>query len=342
MNYENYSVEELAIDDSFVNWCTGENIEDVRKWEQWLAIHPDQSEKVLQAKQLVTCLSLRLSNEDFLIEKERLAKAIPEEVHYVRPISRANVFWRNVGKIAAILVVGFFIGFAIKQYNQPVQVQEESQPKVVVKENPSGQKSTIFLADGSKVYLNADSRLSYSEDFGIADRNIELEGEAYFEVARNEQLPFNVTSRNVSTIALGTAFNINAYDQEPITVSLTSGKVKVLSSLENGSSELYLIPGEEVRYSQGVPIQKRQFDIEQTIAWKSGVLQFSEAKFSEITKRLERWYGVRISVVGADDIKDHYTGSFNNKSLEFVLDVMGYTKGFTHSIDDKNVKIEFE
>src|SRR5690606_21518010 len=133
----------------------------------------------------------------------------------------------------------------IKDANEEDLVVEEMTEEWTTKSNPIGQKSIIQLADGSKVVLNADSELKFLDNFGQGHREIYLKGEAFFEVALDSLRPFTVYSGESVTMALGTSFNINSYDNKKVQIQLATGKVKVIHE-DKEKEPVYLDPGEEV------------------------------------------------------------------------------------------------
>ena len=140
---------------------------------------------------------------------------------------------------------------------------------------------------------------------------------------------------------MGTSFNIYAYpDKDNFKVALVTGKLVVeLKDTDNDSIELK--PNEMVRYNKNTgTINKMPFTNTDFMAWKDGVLKFKEADIDEIAERLEQWYGVTIMLEGKVGIKRKFSGKFDNKSLEYVLDGMSYTSGFEYKIQGKEVIIK--
>ena len=222
----------------------------------------------------------------------------------------------------------------------------DSEPEVTVvptieKANPKGQKSKIFLPDGSIVWLNAESKLLFPERFDSV-RVVKLVGEAYFEVTPNQQKPFLVDAAGLTTTVLGTAFNIKAFpDETEVQVALTHGKVEV--SMEEQSENHILSPGNSLTYHQNTnKIDQSPFSSAEVIGWKDGILVFENTGHTEIFKRLSRWYGV--SFFFENNLPDqewNYNGHFENEYLENVLTSIGAIKHFDFEIDNKKVNIIF-
>jgi transmembrane sensor len=246
-----------------------------------------------------------------------------------------STYW----KVAATLLVLITFSLAIWKLTSHDQseILSTTETTEVEKSTTSGQKSTIFLEDGSRVVLNSGSKIIFPEKFTDQIRMVELEGEAFFQVKSDSLKPFMVKTGEVTTIAVGTAFNINAYEENTHIISLVSGTVIVQ---ENSGDQIYLNPGEQITYWQQ-KVVKTTFEPDEVTAWKDGILYFSNSSFPEIINRLERWYGVEIMIKNLPARAKHYTGKFNNESLENVLKGIGFINDFSFEISGKQVKIIF-
>jgi len=159
-------------------------------------------------------------------------------------------------------------------------------------------------------------------------------------VAPDSLLPFRVISGELITIALGTSFNINAYQEEKVQVQLASGKVKVYKGKE-ADQPYYLIPGEELLVGADQKLFKRKFNLDKAFLWKEGVLSFEQMPFSEVISTLERWYGVEIEVKNKSFQKKKITGEFRDTYHSNVLESLVYAYGFDYKIKNKEVVINF-
>jgi len=158
---------------------------------------------------------------------------------------------------------------------------------------PKGGQYQVTLADGTKVWLNAATVLRYPQKFGNDVRVVELEGEAYFEVARNEKVPFVVRTKNESVQVLGTHFNVNTYKDDQIsTVSLLEGSVKV--SLPNETSKI-LKPGQQcVSHTDHMEVQP--MNAGEAVAWKNGEFMFNSESLVSAMDKIARWYDIEVIV----------------------------------------------
>lgn len=185
---------------------------------------------------------------------------------------------------------------------------------------PTGGQYNIVLADGTKVYLNAVSSIKYPTQFNGNQRIVELDGEAYFEVAKNKNKPFIVKSGDQDIEVLGTHFNVHAYDNESVVkTTLLEGSVAV--SYKN--QKAILKPGQQSNVSDKFyKITVKQVDTEAAIAWKNGRFKFDNADLKTVMRQLERWYGIKVEYRG--DVSDvrFNGGTFMNKNLSEVLKVL--------------------
>lgn len=240
---------------------------------------------------------------------------------------------RFMNYAAAIILVAVA---SVVIWNLSDQVDQTDEIALVTKSNPKGQKSTIHLPDGSKVVLNAGSSLSYPSAFTGTIREIALSGEAYFDVMKNPNQPFIVTTKNVSVRALGTAFNVNS-STENIEVALTEGVVEITKD-NDVSTALILNPGEMASIDPKVnEIKKSNFDKELVTAWIDGKLVFADASMEEVVEKLENWYGVEIEARGFHSHPWDYNGEFKNEHLSRVLMSLGFSQSFDYKIEGKKV-----
>jgi len=155
----------------------------------------------------------------------------------------------------------------------------------------------LTLPDGTRVWLNAASSLTYPTSFSGNERRVSVTGEAYFEVAHNQQLPFRVSVNNRTTIeVLGTHFNVNAYsDEASISTTLLEGKVKVMA----GKKFQMLSPGQQAQVSASMDLRwNKNADLRETIAWKNGAFSFNQADLPTVLRQLSRWYNIQVEYLG--------------------------------------------
>ena len=157
---------------------------------------------------------------------------------------------------------------------------------------PRGKTFEVVLVDGSKIWLNADSRLEYPSRFVGDKRVVKLYGEAYFQVAKNENQPFIVETDGLQTMVLGTEFNVRSYKDSPSHVTLIEGSVKV-SDIDNKYCVM-LKPSENVRLLDDGTFSLQKVDVDKYIYWRDGFFYFDNMSFADIMKDIGRWYNVNV------------------------------------------------
>ena len=200
---------------------------------------------------------------------------------------------------------------------------------------PRGGQYQLVLGDGTKVWLNAASSLRFPAGFGGATRDVEIKGEAYFEVAKDARHPFRVHVNGATVRVLGTHFNINAYDDESMmATTLLEGSVQI----SNGSAEEILKPGDQARLdSKGRMNLLHDVNTQQVVAWKDGFFQFDNAGLKTVMRQLSRWYDVDVEYRGAADQSMLFEGKLGRDlRLQQVLKIL--QKSDVHfAIEGRNI-----
>ena len=207
---------------------------------------------------------------------------------------------------------------------------------------PRGGEYFLILSDSTKVWLNSETTLRFPVQFAADDRNVELTGEAYFEVSKNEKKPFVVSSGNHLVKVLGTQFNISSYADNPnIYTTLAEGKVEV-SSISNPEVTLMLRPSEQsILNSNNNQIQKRTIDVNQYVAWKDGRFVFRDQTLEEIMRTLSKWYDVQVVFSNEADKQLMFTGNLE-RYADFgdILAKIEKTNEVNFSINNNTITIE--
>lgn len=228
------------------------------------------------------------------------------------------------------------------------KLQASSQISYNMISTPKGGEYQLILPDGSKVWLNAASSLRYPTSFSGKERVVELKGEAYFEVARQNageghgKMPFRVhvaptgSSEGMNVQVLGTHFNIMAYaDEQSINTTLLEGSVK----LSKGAREVLIRPGEQGKLKDGNDFKVAAVDTEEAVAWKNGVFRFNEATIEEVMRQVARWYDVEVVYVNAAP-KDLFRGEiYRNVNVSKVLKVLE-ASGVHFTVEGKKILVQ--
>jgi len=167
-----------------------------------------------------------------------------------------------------------------------------------------GETYSLTLSDGSQLSLNAGSSIRYPVVFDGTTRRVEITGEVFFKVAHNASRPFIVTAGSTEVQVLGTTFNVNAYkDEDAIKTTLITGKVKILSHVNNHDESAILKPGQQAQVSgQNIKLIP-DIDVDQAVAWRRGVFQFNNDNIKTIMRQIARWYNMSVEYQG--QVSDH-------------------------------------
>ena len=340
MSAEN-KIYDLLEDYSFKKYVL--NGEYTSKWENWLKENPHHKKDFDIAVRIINDLSQEnniILNEIRQNETKRKIKgSLLQEINN-NSAGNKNVFWKVAAAILVLITIGS-VAVLIKTDTRNSGSKEIAAVQRITKHNPKGIKSIVTFSDGSKAYLNAESTLNYTPAFEADVREVALTGEAYFEITKDEKRPFVIYTDNINVNVLGTKFNVNAYpDNDNVKVALVDGKVSVHT--KNGDN-IVLNPSEMCDYSSGSKKYKvMKFNSEEEIGWKDNILFFKNESLRNIFYRLERWYGVDILYDENDSLfmNWEFTGKFENRSLEYILNTMNYENKFDFEIKDDKVIIK--
>ena len=238
-------------------------------------------------------------------------------------------------KVAATILLPICLGlgtyFFIGQLNKP-----SLEPFLVNVDY--GQKADLTLPDGTKVWLNSATQLSYNSAYNKDDRKVHLDGEAYFEVAKNKAKRFIVCCNDLEVEALGTAFNVKGYSNDAsVITSLVEGSVRI----SNGVESDVLKPGERLEYQKNSRsfVKSEIPDMREVDFWRKNMLVFHATTLGEIATTVERMYGVKV-VFDAENLKNVlFTGTIRNNSLSNVFYIISLTYPLSYKLEGDTVRI---
>ena len=232
-----------------------------------------------------------------------------------------------------------------------------------------GSKSKIILPDGTVVRLNGSSKLSYNKDFNKNVREVNLEGEAYFDVTKDAAHPFIVHTSNIDIRVLGTLFNVKSYDEDQtIETTLLRGSIEVYNKNDPSAPMVILKPNEKLifRKEQDDKIpEHNNVDVNSTkkiipdenisistlpankpdsvkneTSWLYNKLVIDGDDFTEMAEKMERWYGVKIEILSPKLKQNHFKGIFKNETIEQALDALQLTVKFKYEINNNVIEIK--
>lgn len=236
-------------------------------------------------------------------------------------------------KVAASLALFIAAGLGVYFYT----MRNSAQPAAVAYtvSRTTADQQTVTLPDGSVVTLNANALLRYPTTFAGATREVYLEGEAFFSVAREAAHPFIIHTGALTTQVLGTSFNVRSA-ADAVTVSVATGKVQV----SHGHKAHILLPDDQLVYDVHRRTARRgKADLVAALAWMQRVLVFEDLSLEEAAKKLQEAYGVRVVLENAALRRCVITGRYTNQPLEKVLKAVAYTIGIHYTLRDNTVTL---
>ena len=291
---------------------------------------------------LAAGLSFYMSNFYSAVEEKRvLIQPGTQQAQLTLPDgSIIDVDKKEVNVVVDGVQVKYKKGVLSYQPTVTTQHEEESTEEKPVKSNelviPRGGENTVILADGTTVHLNAGSKLTYPVRFAGKRRVVALEGEAYFDVVKDETRPFIVQTHLGEVTVLGTAFNINAYTDTSVYTTLVHGKVQFSSS---SIGTIILSPGEQAVVSANGS-EKRMVDLDEYVGWVDGRYVFNNRPLGEIMQTFERWYDIQV-YYETPHLRDiTYSGSLKRYgTINSFLDALELTGDLTYKISGRNILI---
>ena len=240
-------------------------------------------------------------------------------------------------KIAAVIAITLEGSYLYHQYSFEKELMATNTISV-----PAGQRINMTLTDGTNVWLNARTSLTYPVKFSKKNRQVILDGEAYFEVAKDKTKPFIVQTNKYNVEVLGTKFDVNAYSETgEFETTLMSGSVRVAST-SDPAQKLTLKPNNKV-YLQDGELHVSVVDDFNPYRWKEGLICFKNESFTSIMKDFEKYYGLTIQVRNKEVLKYVYTGKFRQTDgIDYALRVLQKDIKFSYQRDDENQIIYIE
>lgn len=307
--------------------------DEIRAVMQWFAT--DEGQKYLSTRMDGDFAEIKEGYEEAYVPH-----AIPSE-NIWNKIERRTFYktrrFNPVLRIAAVLIP-FFIVLSVVLYRVNVGGGAVEYAEIYV---PKGERMELTLDDGTQVFLNSDTRLSYPAKFARSERKVMLQGEAYFDVEKDARRPFIIEMSDASIEVLGTAFNVKSYDDDSnIDVALDNGKIKLVSAL---NKKYELLPQERLVYNKNTAVVEisKNDKTENASRWKNDVLLFENASLTDVMKTLNRQYNVKFMVLDKEAYNYSYTFTAKKAELKDILSDMEKISPvrFTYKNDTVKVKM---
>jgi transmembrane sensor len=362
------TIMEIEMLDNIIKFLKGEaSPDDKRTLIDWLSKDKANAEIFKQSESIWNALEIAKTGKEYDAEKAFLR--FKEQVSFKLKSSRRIGLYKKIDwflRIAAVIVILFGVSyFLIFKPEDKNAFSNLSSCEIIA---PRGSKSEVILPDGTHLWLNSDSKIHYSGDFNKSDREVTLEGEGYFVVAKNPDKPFIVNTTNIKVRALGTIFNVKSYaGEETVETTLIEGKIEVENKTASKTEKFTTVePNQKVTYFKNKETKQdhnQANDIQKTVkeqsaivplghielnmikdpnlvtSWKDNVLYFDNERFEDLSVKLERRFAVNIHFIGQDVEHLRFTGKFKDIIIEQVLAALQFASPFYYSFNDKDIYI---
>jgi ferric-dicitrate binding protein FerR (iron transport regulator) len=284
----------------------------------------------------------KLLNEKWLTNKYQTTERIDSTILFSRikakiedkQLSGRKQLFIRFRKVAAIFILGLLIPTMYFVLQNP---QKDNKKVVYLKESLSNEKiRKMTLPDGTAVWLMSGSTITYPSNFtGNKTRNVEITGEAFFNVAKDSLHPFILNLGEVGLKVVGTSFNVMNYgDEDHVNVVLKTGKVDMFKGKYNPDDDfVHLAPGQLMTYKKGeLEFMVSNVDVAKYTSWIGGTLLFHNDRFEEVLKRLGKWYNITIEINDREVSDFLFTATIKNENLDQIVDLLKYSTPFKYSI----------
>ncbi len=328
----------------FVKWVHHPTVKSDRYWNNWCVRNPKKVHLLRHAKEIIQGMKLTENNEMGSQDHQMIREKLIEENKKTNRLKNAhrkngrtiNLLGWVKGIAASILILAFL--YMGQNWRSAKEACPKNKVEWISKRVPRGVKKIYTLPDGTKVTMNSGSWLSYREDFE-ENRVVRLYGQAFFEVTKDPDHPFEIYSKYLKTQVLGTSFDVKSYkDEDKVHVAVVTGKVRV-QTREGITNEM--TPGEAAFYSKkDKSLTESNFEYEDLIGWKEKILKFNRLTYPEVFKQLSRWYDVDFELEDGVALGGQYTAKFNNQSLSNVLIGISYSSNLSFDIQGDKVLVK--
>ena len=314
--------------------CTAGERAEVRRW---LTQSSENQKRLYEMQQIYTLsIEAKYNDEPHLQQAySRLQGKLKQKEEHAHPVKTHHFkLWdKSWLKYAAAVIVVISLSLNLIFITNP---EEDAYTTVFV---PNGQRVSLVLSDGSKVWLNSESRFKYPNKFSRKNRHVELDGEGYFEIATDKDSPFSLSLPELNIRVLGTKFNAKGYKGEPSSVSLKEGSVEV-STIDNRHSEI-MNPNDKALYTRrnGLVVLRNEAT-KQMDSWTTGDLVFDNQQLKSMVKAIERRYDVKIHIMNSGLSEERFTCHFRKDlNVQQALNILKATKSLNYKIKGADIYI---
>lgn len=333
MNFNLYHAEDFAADESFIAYYLQTDEQAIAFWENWISLHPEKLDEIYKAELLLGKLHLQLGEAELSEAFDKFDRFLNVQATTLvtQPTKSKKLF--SYGKLAIAASLLIISSVALYFFNQ-----KPNSPAYISYHNGYGKTAVITLEDGSKISLNSNSTLKYPQHFTQNKREVELEGEGFFEISKDKNRPFIVKTNTLSTTVLGTKFNVSAYQNSASTsVALVEGSVAV--ELNDQRQKTLLKPTEMVTVKTSTKqIEKTAFDTNQITAWQTGTIIFKNASFDEIAIKLYNAYGINL-INKTGHRQWQYSGSFTKTDYLNIIKSICFARRINYETNNNTITL---
>ncbi|GAB2587492.1 FecR family protein [Spirosoma areae] len=352
--YHQYEIADFLLDDEFVAWAKHPTRETDLFWQQWLLQHPAQAPVVQEARYWVTHLAV---NEQ-LPADETVSSALAQiqtqlsdeqpPIFVNRTLNWWSTGWRVAAAVLLVLGIGWY-ALSVKRTSTTLATLPQKITESISRENHTGRPLSLQLPDGSRVVLAPDSRVAFPKQFAAQVRDVNLTGEAFFEVVRQPQRPFIVHAGNVNVKVLGTSFSVRALGgNSEVNVAVKSGKVAVSKATglpDPDHTAVLITPNQQVTFSaQDDVFRKSLVEAPILVNQKSQEADFvfEESPIAEVFNKLQTAYGVQIDFDRQKLAHCTLTARLVNEPMYKKLNLICQAIGGTHETVGTTIVIHAE
>lgn len=301
--------------------------------DNWLK-EDDNNLKILSEIQNIYSLTSYIPPY-FYPDREEAWKNINSKINIYKRNRKLVVSWfKYVAAAIAVLLIGY--SSLIIYHN--IKIENSQYYSEIIA--PPGQKTLVLLPDSSSVWLNSGSTLKYGVDFNVNNRNVVLDGEAFFDVKKDKTKKFVVQTGTLFVHVYGTSFNVKNYSDEYLQeITVKEGRVGVY---DKNKALKQLTPGQQVLLNKSTKkLTSSNADPDIVSSWKDNELKFDNTPFATVVKYLERWYGVNINFDPTMNGKHNYTFKIKTESLTELLEKIKLMTPIAYEVNGKDVKIRY-
>lgn len=308
--------------------------EEIKVVDEWIASDQANADWLFEMERIWSLKDeLRfMDNQEIKAAYNRFIAGLQKKEEVISVIPKRPAYLSWIKYAAAVVLIGLL---SINLY----LLSREEPSSMNIVEVPNGQRVSLTLSDGTKVWLNSLSKFTYPAHFSSKNRSVKLEGEGFFEVTHNEKAPFIVHIDQLQVKVLGTKFNMKAYNDEPSSISLVEGKVEIATN--DNEYKVVLNPNEQANYSKkdGLKVDK-SVNLANIRSWTTGLSSYINEPLEEIVKGLEEKFYVHITIKDQSLNSEIFTCRFKETAtINQVLTLLKETRKLDYSIQGDQIQI---